>query len=249
MPLGGGFRFAGAAGARSLLRARRGTAHNDRDQTVGERRVPEATVARLPLYLQALVEASEAGTLTLSSDDLAQASGLNSAKVRKDLSFLGTYGTRGVGYNVAELTTEISQVLGLTDDRGVVIVGVGNLGSALASYDGFDRRGFRVIALLDAGADRIGAQVGRHRVQDAAKLTQIVKEHEVTFVVIAVPAEQAQGVADTAIGAGVTALLNFAPTHLSVPQHVTCRTVDLSTELQILSFYEHLSDTRSAATG
>jgi redox-sensing transcriptional repressor len=109
---------------------------------MGDRRIPQATVARLPIYLQVLVEASEVGTTTLSSDELAQGSGLNSAKVRKDLSFLGTYGTRGVGYDVAELTTEISQVLGLVDDRAVVIVGVGNLGSALASYDGFDRRGF-----------------------------------------------------------------------------------------------------------
>jgi redox-sensing transcriptional repressor len=214
---------------------------------VGGRRIPEATVARLPRYLQALVEAAEAGTLTLSSDDLAQAAGLNSAKVRKDLSFLGTYGTRGVGYNVAELTTEISGVLGITADRAVVIVGVGNLGSALASYRGFDRRGFKVVALLDADPSRIGAKVGSHIVDDVASLSRIVEEHDVTFVVIAVPAEHAQAVADEAIAAGVTALLNFAPTHLTVPDHVTCRTVDLSTELQILSFYQQIGDGPSAA--
>jgi len=216
---------------------------------VGERHVPEATVARLPLYLQALVEASEAGTLTLSSDDLAQAAGLNSAKVRKDLSFLGTYGTRGVGYDVAELTTEISGVLGLTDDRAVVIVGVGNLGSALASYDGFYRRGFKVVALLDADPARIGARVGEHTVRDVAELPSIAEEHDVTFVVISVPAPHAQAVADAAVSVGVTALLNFAPTHLTVPDHVTCRTVDLSTELQILSFYQQLGDDASVVTG
>ncbi len=213
------------------------------------RRIPQATVARLPRYLQALVEASEAGTLTLSSDDLARASGLNSAKVRKDLSFLGTYGTRGVGYNVAELTTEISGVLGLTDDRAVVIIGVGNLGSALASYEGFDRRGFKVVALLDADPEKVGTEVGGHVVRDVAELDQVVAEHDVTFAVIAVPAANAQDVADALIHAGVAALLNFAPTHLTVPDQVTCRTVDLSTELQILSFYEQLGDGPSAAVG
>lgn len=216
---------------------------------MADRRIPEATVARLPLYLQVLVEASEAGTLTLSSDHLAQASGLNSAKVRKDLSFLGTYGTRGVGYDVAELTTEISGVLGLTDDRAVVIIGVGNLGSALASYDGFDRRGFRVAALLDADPDRIGTTVGSHEVRDVADLDHVVTEHDVSFAVIAVPGQHAQGVADRVVAAGVTALLNFAPVHLTVPAQVTCRTVDLSTELQILSFYQHLSDGGAAAAG
>ncbi len=214
---------------------------------MGDRRIPEATVARLPLYLQVLVEASEAGTATLASEELAKGSGLNSAKVRKDLSFLGTYGTRGVGYDVAELTTEISQVLGLVDDRPVVIVGVGNLGSALASYDGFDRRGFRVVALLDAEPTRIGTTVGRHEVEPVANLGTIVRERGVTFAVISVPAASAQAVADEAIEAGVTALLNFAPTHLTVPDHVTCRTVDLSTELQILSFYEQMNEPRSAA--
>lgn len=214
-----------------------------------ERRIPEATVARLPLYLQVLVEAAEAGTKTLSSDDLARSSGLNSAKVRKDLSFLGTYGTRGVGYHVAELTTEISEVLGLTVDRAVLIIGVGNLGTALASYDGFDRRGFKVAALLDADPARIGATVAGHRVRDAAELPKVVADHERTFAVIAVPAERAQQVADAAIAAGVSALLNFAPVHLNVPDHVTCRTVDLSTELQILSFYEQVGVRPSAAAG
>lgn len=210
------------------------------------RRIPEATVARLPLYLQALVEASESGRRTLSSDDLAQASGLNSAKVRKDLSFLGNHGTRGVGYHVAELTTEILEVLGLTVDRAVVIIGLGNLGTALASYGGFHRRGFKVVALLDADPDRVGSQLGDHRIEHASELPRIVAERDVIFAVIAVPAEHAQQVADDAIAAGVTALLNFAPIHLTVPDHVTCRTVDLSTELQILSFYAQLGERSSA---
>lgn len=209
--------------------------------------VPEATVARLPLYLQVLVEAADAGTITLSSDDLAQAAGVNSAKVRKDLSFLGTYGTRGVGYRVAELTSEISQVLGLTDDRPVVITGIGNLGRALASYDGFARRGFRVDALVDADPVKVGTMVGEHRIESIDRLDRLVRERGISIAVVATPAEHAQGVADAVVAAGITAILNFAPVHLDVPDHVTVRTVDLSTELQILSFYEQLATDLPAA--
>jgi redox-sensing transcriptional repressor len=217
---------------------------------VTDARIPEATVARLPLYLQVLIEAAEAGTPTLSSDELAGAIGLTSAKVRKDLSLLGGRGTRGVGYPVAELTTQISQVLGLTDDRPVVIVGIGNLGRALASYDGFDRRGFKVAALVDADADKVGSRVGPHTVECADDLARIVRERGVSIAVLATPAAAAQTVADAVVAAGVTAILNFAPTHLEVPDHVTVRTVDLSTELQILSFYEHLAGrVPPAATG
>jgi redox-sensing transcriptional repressor len=215
---------------------------------VAERRIPEATVARLPIYLQVLITAAEEGTRTLSSGDLATAAGLTSAMVRKDLSFLGTYGTRGVGYQVAELTTEISAVLGLTDDRPVVIVGVGNLGRALASYEGFFRRGFQVCSLLDADPAVIGQRVGDLVVEDIADLSEIVQRHGVTIAVVATPAVNAQAVTDALVAAGVTAVLNFAPGHLEVPEGVTVRTVDLSTELQILSFYEHLADL-PAATG
>lgn len=211
--------------------------------------VPEATVARLPLYLQVLVEAADTGTVTLSSDDLARSAGLNSAKVRKDLSFLGSYGTRGVGYRVAELTSEISQVLGLTGDRPVVITGIGNLGRALASYDGFAKRGFRVEALVDADPVKVGTSVGGHRIEPLERLDRLVRDRGITIAVIATPAEHAQDVADAVVAAGVTAILNFAPTHLEVPTTVTVRTVDLSTELQILSFYEQLSTDLPAAAG
>jgi redox-sensing transcriptional repressor len=216
---------------------------------VRDKPVPEATVARLPLYLQVLVEAAEAGTVTLSSDDLAGAAGLNSAKVRKDLSFLGTYGTRGVGYRVAELTTEISQVLGLTGDRSVVITGIGNLGRALASYDGFTRRGFRVEALVDADPAKVGTMVSGHRIEPVSRLDRLVRERGITIAVIATPSQHAQGVADAVVAAGVTAILNFAPIHLDVPDSVTVRTVDLSTELQILSFYQQLATDLPAAAG
>ncbi len=207
---------------------------------MNDRRLPDATVARLPLYLQVLVEAAETGRDTLSSDELAAAAGLTSAKVRKDLSLLGSYGTRGVGYHVTELTDEISGVLGLDVERQVVIVGVGNLGSALAAYDGFLRRGFTVAALLDADPAKSGTLVGGHRVQPAEAMPRIVAEQGVTIAVLATPARYAQRVASELVEAGVTAILNFAPVHLELPDHVTVRTVDLSTELQILSFYEQL---------
>ncbi|MFA9446279.1 redox-sensing transcriptional repressor Rex [Egicoccus sp. AB-alg6-2] len=215
---------------------------------MSQRRIPEATVARLPRYLQVLVEAADAGRQTLSSDDLAKASGLTSAKVRKDLSFLGTYGTRGVGYTVAQLATEISTVLGLTDDRPVVIVGIGNLGRALASYDGFSRRGFRVEALVDADPAKIGTPVGEHVVRPPSDLPTLVRDHGITIAVLTTPAERAQAVAEEVVAAGVTAILNFAPGHLEVPDQITVRTVDMSTELQILSFYEQLNEVSAAAS-
>ncbi|MFP4636552.1 MAG: redox-sensing transcriptional repressor Rex [Nitriliruptoraceae bacterium] len=214
-----------------------------------ERRIPDATVARLPAYLQALVDASEAGARTISSDELAQATGLNSAKVRKDLSFLGTYGTRGVGYHVPELTAEISAVLGLSDDRPVVIVGVGNLGRALAWYDGFARRRFAIAALVDADPALIGTEVAGHAVSPPPELPRLVAERGIALAVLATPADVAQRVAEVVVDAGVTAILNFAPVHLDVPDEVTVRTVDLSTELQILSFYAHLAGKLPAATG
>jgi redox-sensing transcriptional repressor len=217
---------------------------------VSERRLPEATVARLPVYLQVLVEASESGRATLSSEGLAAAAGLNSAKVRKDLSLLGSYGTRGVGYDVAELTDEISEVLGLNVERAVVIVGIGNLGRALANYGGFTRRGFSVAALVDADPGKVGTLVGDHRVEPADQLSRIVADRQVSIGVVATPARHAQHVADQLVAAGVTAILNFAPTHLDLPDHVTVRTVDLSTELQILAFYEQISSQLPpAATG
>lgn len=205
------------------------------------RRIPEATVARLPVYLHALVTLEEQGVETVSSEALAKASGVNSAKLRKDLSFLGSYGTRGVGYSVAELSEEISDTLGLTTERSVVIVGVGNLGRALASYGGFSDRGFRVAALVDSDEAKVGSEVGGRRVESFSDLAAIVADRDVSIAVLATPAAAAQEVADALVDAGVSAILNFAPAHLEAPDGVTVRKVDLSTELQILAFYEQLS--------
>ena len=205
---------------------------------MGERGIPDATVARLPVYLRALAGLAETGTTTVSSDALACAAGVNSAKVRKDLSHLGSYGTRGVGYDVQYLVYQISRELGLTQDWDVVIVGVGNLGHALANYAGFAERGFRVAALLDADPRRVGEQLAGLHVRHIDDLAAIVREHRVAIGVIATPATAAQEVADRLVAVGVTSILNFAPVVLTVPPGVDLRKVDLSIELQILSYHE-----------
>jgi redox-sensing transcriptional repressor len=200
--------------------------------------IPEATVARLPVYLRVLHGLAETGTATVSSESLAAAAGVGSAKLRKDLSHLGSYGTRGVGYDVEYLVYQISRVLGLTQHYTVVIVGVGNLGHALANYAGFGSRGFRIAALVDADPRRVGESVNGLEVRHLDDLETVVKEHEVSIGVIATPASSAQDVCDRLVGCGVTSVLNFAPTVLSVPDSVDVRKVDLSIELQILAFHE-----------
>ncbi|MCW2766845.1 MAG: CoA-binding domain protein [Nocardioides sp.] len=202
------------------------------------RDIPEATVARLPVYLRALTTLSESGTITCSSEDLAQAAGVNSAKLRKDLSYLGSYGTRGVGYDVDYLRYQIAREIGVTQDWPVVIVGIGNLGHALANYSGFRSRGFRVVALLDADPTRHDEVVAGIDVRPFDDLEQIVRENGVAIGVIATPAIAAQDVADRMVACGISSILNFAATVLSVPAGVDVRKVDLSIELQILAYHE-----------
>jgi len=202
------------------------------------RRIPEATVARLPLYYRALLETSDQQVNTVSSERLAELAGVNAAKVRKDLSYLGSYGTRGVGYDVEFLLHQISRELGLTHDWPVVIVGVGNLGHALANYRGFGARGFRIVALVDADPAKIGQRVGELKVEALDDLPGIVADREIAIGIVATPAAAAQEVADHLVDAGVTSILNFAPAVVTVPAGVSLRKVDLATELQILSFYQ-----------
>ena len=205
------------------------------------RHIPEATVARLPVYLRALLEVAEQKTATISSERLADMAGVNAAKVRKDLSYLGSYGTRGVGYDVEYLLYQISRRLGLTQDWPVVIIGIGNLGHALANYRGFAARGFRVVGLFDSDPRKVGERIGDREVFAMSDLVEIVKGENVAIGVIATPAGVAQEVADQLVDSGVTSILNFAPAVLSVPPHVSIRKVDLSIELQILSFYQQRS--------
>jgi redox-sensing transcriptional repressor len=210
--------------------------------TAGDRRgrvgVPEATIARLPVYHRALTGLVERGTATVSSDELAAAAGVNSAKLRKDLSLLGTYGTRGVGYDVEHLLVQIGRELGLSQEWPVVIVGVGNLGHALANYGGFASRGFRLVGLLDSDPNRTGEVVAGVAVRPVSELAAVAAAEQVAIGVIATPATAAQQVCDVLVAAGVRSILNFAPAVLSVPDGVDVRKVDLASELQILAYHE-----------
>ena len=211
--------------------------------------LPEATVARLPEYLRALHHLAEAGHETTSSEGLAAAAGVNSAKLRKDLSHLGSYGTRGVGYDIALLVEQIEFVLGLTQRRGVALVGIGNLGHALAGYAGFASRGFRITALFDADPELIGKEINGLVVQPISELPAVAASGLIAIGVIATPAAAAQQVADLLVSAGVTSILNFAPCVLVVPEGVDVRKVDLAIELQILSFHEHRKSTLTGIPG
>jgi redox-sensing transcriptional repressor len=201
------------------------------------RGIPEATVARLPGYLRALTSLARDGIGSVSSEELATATGVSSTMLRKDLSHLGSYGVRGVGYDVERLASEITAALGLTQDWPVAIVGMGNLGRALAAYRGFAERGFRVIALLDGDPRLVGERVSGQRVRPMTDLPGLVADEGLAIGVIATPSEGAQQACDDLVAAGVRSVLNFAPAVLAVPDGVVVRKVDLSTELQILAFH------------
>ncbi|MGP4015183.1 redox-sensing transcriptional repressor Rex [Saccharopolyspora sp. 5N708] len=201
------------------------------------RAIPEAAVARLAVYLRALSALAEQNVGTVSSDELAVAAGVNSAKLRKDLSYIGSYGTRGVGYEVSVLIGQIERILGLTRKHSVAVVGIGNLGHALANYGGFPNRGFPVSALFDLDPDLIGVPVGGIPVNHIDDIVEVCVEREVTIGVIATPVQGAQDVCDRLVAGGVTCILNFAPVVLKVPEDVEVRKVDLAVEMQILSFH------------
>ena len=204
--------------------------------------IPDATVSRLPMYHRSLLSLTARGVLLVSSEELAEASGVSSAKLRKDLSFLGSYGTRGVGYDVEFLLYQIARALGLTQVWPVVIVGIGNLGNALAGYPGFASRGFSVVGLFDTDPNRVGETVtvaGKEIVvTDISKLPQVVLSSGASIGVISTPEAAAQEVCDLMVRNGITSILNFAPVLIEVPAGVDVRRVDLATELQILAFHE-----------
>jgi len=210
------------------------------------REVPPAAVARLPVYLRALDVLAEQGVVTTSSRALAVLAGVGSAQLRKDLSYLGSHGTKGVGYDVAHLRRQVTVALGLTSQRRVVIIGVGHLGHALANYSGFAGRDFVVVGLVDADPRVAGTTVAGLRVSPAEALEDVVATTGATIAVIATPAEDAQEVCDRAVSAGISGVLCFAPRALRVPPHVDLRTVDLGSELQILAFHDRRKAERRA---
>lgn len=197
--------------------------------------LPEATVVRLHHYRRVLGELSELETETVSSEDLARAAGVNSAQVRKDLSFLGSQGTRGVGYDVERLRESLATALGLDREWRVLLVGIGRLGEALASYRGFRDGSYTIVGLVDADPSRIGRAIAGRTVEAVDNLERIVAGRQVDLAMVAVPSEAAQEVADRLVAAGVRAILNFAPSHMEVPPGVIVRRVDLATELGVLA--------------
>jgi redox-sensing transcriptional repressor len=201
--------------------------------------LPEATVVRLPVYFRGLVELAEDGTTTVSSQQLAELAGVNAAKVRKDLSYLGSYGTRGVGYDVGFLMQQIGRILGGSEPAPVVIVGAGNLGKALSRYDGFGASGFPVAAIVDADPVVVGRRIAGVTVRHVDELPKVVKESCCLVGIVATPAAAAQSAVDCLVAAGIRSILNFAPTLVTVPDDVGLRKVDLATELHILGYYEH----------
>ncbi len=219
------------------------------DEHGAQRATPDATVARLPVYLRALTTLIDQGVATCSSNELAEQAGVNPAKLRKDLSYLGSYGTRGVGYDVEYLRYQIAREIGQTQDWDVVIVGVGNLGSALSAYQGFSTRGIRVAALVDSDPSRVGTVVSGITVTSLDDLDTVIAERGVSIGIIATPGEAAQPVADRLVAAGITSILNFAPAVVQVPEGVDLRKVDLSIELQILAYHEQRKGTASPTVG
>ncbi|QBJ98588.1 redox-sensing transcriptional repressor Rex [Rhodococcus sp. ABRD24] len=200
------------------------------------RDIPQATVTRLATYLRVLGLLADEGTIIVSSEELATASGVGSAKLRKDLSFLGPNGVRGVGYDVTRLRARIESALGLDRGHRVVLVGVGNLGRALAGYGGFDRRGFSMVGLFDNDAALVGSRVGGLDVRNVTELEDACRELEATIGVISTPDDAAQAVCDLLVRAGLRCILSFSPLALEIPDHVEMRRVDLAMEMQVLSF-------------
>jgi len=198
--------------------------------------ISESTVRRLSHYYRVLEEVAAEGKRMISSRRLAEREGVTSAQVRKDLSYFGSFGRRGLGYSVAHLREEIGAILGLDRRWKVAVVGAGNIGSALLSYGGFALQGFDVVAVFDQDQRRVGQRIGELEVQDIARLGELVKSLGIEVGVIATPARAAQGVADALVTAGVRGILNFAPRKLFVPEDVALRTVDMTMEFESLSY-------------
>ncbi|HYJ25594.1 MAG TPA: redox-sensing transcriptional repressor Rex [Acidimicrobiia bacterium] len=198
--------------------------------------IPKATVVRLPRYLR-LLEDLALSKDVVSSEELAAAAGANAANVRRDLSHLDFHGVRGIGYSVAELKARIRQELGIAERQRVAILGAGNLGRALANYGGLSRRGFDVVALYDTDVRKIGSKVGSITIQDLDLLDGDCTSKSFEIAILAVPAVAAQQVADRLVEHGIRSILNFAPVRVNVPEKVSVRQVDLSMELQVLSYY------------
>jgi redox-sensing transcriptional repressor len=200
------------------------------------KRIADSTVRRLSLYLRFLEDFEQRGLETISSDELARRGGTTSAQVRKDLSFFGSFGKRGLGYSVPELTSRIREIMGLAREWRVIIIGAGKIGAALAQYGGFFQRGFHITAVYDNSKEKIGRAWDAHVVRDIRNLERDAATDPPDIAVIAVPAEAAQATLDRVAKAGIKAVLNFAPIQLQAPPDVTVKSVNMAMELEGLSF-------------
>lgn len=205
-------------------------------------KIPEATITRLSIYSRFLKRLDKKGITTVSSGDIAEGVGVSPAQVRKDLAYFGEFGTRGVGYNVKDLIRYTVKILGLSEPWNLVMVGAGNLGSALVTYREFKDRGFTIVGVFDNDLTKIGKRIMDLEVMPLEDLPAVAQEHNVRIGIIAVPSKAAQDIADIMVGAGLEAILNFAPLSLNVPHHVEVRNVDLSVKLEILTFNLALRD-------
>src|SRR4051812_44783587 len=200
------------------------------------KRIADSTVRRLSAYLRFLEDFETRGLPTISSEELARRGGTTSAQVRKDLSFFGSFGKRGLGYSVPELAGQLRDILGLGKEWRVIIIGAGNIGAALAQYRGFRQRGFNIIAAYDSSPEKIGKALEGVPVRDTAQLERDIQRDKPDIAVLTVPAEDAQKLVDRVVKAGMKAILNFAPTQLQSPPDVTIKTVNMAMELEGLSF-------------
>ncbi len=200
-------------------------------------KIPDATIGRLSLYSRYLIEAYEKGVTTVSSQSIADATGVTPAQVRKDLAYFGEFGTRGVGYNSKELYMHIMKILGLDKRWPVAIIGAGNLGRALSQYKGFHERGFDISCIFDNDPKKIGKKLSNISIYHLDVLEEKVKEFKIELGIIAVPAQAAQEVADKLVKAGIRGIMNFAPINITVPDNIVLRRVDLSAQLEYLTYY------------
>ncbi|MEG6614888.1 redox-sensing transcriptional repressor Rex [Peptococcaceae bacterium 1198_IL3148] len=199
-------------------------------------KIPEATVTRLSVYSRFLKRLDKKGVTTISSGEIAEGVGVSPAQVRKDLAYFGEFGTRGVGYNVKDLIRYTIKILGLTEPWNLIMVGAGNMGSALVTYGEFRDRGFNIIAVFENDLTKIGKSIADVEVLPTEKMGEVIKEHNVRIGIIAVPARAAQEVANQFVENGIEGILNFAPISLHVPDGIEVRNVDLSVKLEILTF-------------
>jgi len=200
-------------------------------------KIPDATIGRLSMYSRYLAEADEKGIATVSSQNIAQATGVTPAQVRKDLAYFGEFGTRGVGYNSRELYSYIMKILGLDKRWSIAIIGAGNLGRALSQYKGFQQRGFDITCIFDNDPKKIGKKLANINIFSLDLLEEKVKELNIDLGIIAVPALAAQDVADKLVNAGIRGIINFAPINITVKENIILRRVDLAAQLEYLTYY------------